>query len=416
MYYKDHCLEEEQIPQSEDEIAAREYLSKRKILELFHFLMALLLSEQPDDPYVRIMELLEQLILFREGTLEDPPMVFHPRHVEAIFEAMDPINKGVISKQQLENGMFTVGLTGLDCLHSMTSLIDEMFVSREFAVEQTNRRLKEQMMQLVFPAWRRPSEAPSLLMLEAPPYRPTLPLILDSTSSSGSLLHPEEQGQQDAGAGAGEEEGADEEAGPDWKEGAVNSEGVEEGAGVEEDEGGEGKGAGVEEGEGVNVDAGVEEGAATGAGAVMEEDECCEGKGADVKEGAGVDVEAGLEEGAATGAGAVLQEDASGEGKGEGAEEGVGAEGGEVREESAGAEQAAKERQSGASARFDEGAELVGGAESGAEGVEASAGAEAPVEGAEEKGGAQEKVQARRSRKSKGVSFAADEGGDATNH
>ena len=58
---------------------AHNFLSERKIFELFNFLISHLLVDTPDDPIDYLYDLLNKCILFKSGLCE-PPLLFTKRY------------------------------------------------------------------------------------------------------------------------------------------------------------------------------------------------------------------------------------------------------------------------------------------------------------------------------------------------
>ncbi|XP_033215353.1 uncharacterized protein LOC117171831 isoform X2 [Belonocnema kinseyi] len=88
---------------------AHAYLSERKIFELFNFLIGHLLVDEPIDPIEYLFDLLDKCILFRSG-LAEPPLIFTPRHIESMFQSLDPSGVGNITLNQYRVGMTTLGV------------------------------------------------------------------------------------------------------------------------------------------------------------------------------------------------------------------------------------------------------------------------------------------------------------------
>ncbi|XP_043279281.1 EF-hand calcium-binding domain-containing protein 10-like [Venturia canescens] len=91
------------------EIRARNFLTDKKILDLFHFLIGHLLVDEPDDPIDYLHDLLDKCLLFRSGLIE-PPLLFDKRHVESLFQSLDPTSSGHISLNGYKIGMITLGI------------------------------------------------------------------------------------------------------------------------------------------------------------------------------------------------------------------------------------------------------------------------------------------------------------------
>ncbi|CAG2063278.1 unnamed protein product [Timema podura] len=89
---------------------AESYLKSKKVHELFVFLASHLVVADQDDPIDYLIDLLDQCMLFR-ANLRNPPLLFSPEHLEAVFRAFDPAGTGVISRDQYEQGMTTLGIS-----------------------------------------------------------------------------------------------------------------------------------------------------------------------------------------------------------------------------------------------------------------------------------------------------------------
>ncbi|KAG8235988.1 hypothetical protein J437_LFUL015142 [Ladona fulva] len=145
MYYENCCLDKENIrTQSKGQMIAVEYLKRRRIKELFHFLQCIILSEEPDDPFQKMLQTIEQLISFRKENTE-PPMLFSREHTDAVFASMDPLDTKTLLRQQFRLGMEAMGLTE----HVSD---DDAHLKREFALEKALRRQRELVKAMVTPA------------------------------------------------------------------------------------------------------------------------------------------------------------------------------------------------------------------------------------------------------------------------
>ncbi|XP_046608245.1 uncharacterized protein LOC124299230 [Neodiprion virginianus] len=91
------------------QMQAQFYLNEKKIFELFNFLIGHLLVDEPIDPIEYLYELLDKCMLFRAG-LGEPPLLFTARHVESMFQSLDPGGLGSISLDQYKAGMTTLGI------------------------------------------------------------------------------------------------------------------------------------------------------------------------------------------------------------------------------------------------------------------------------------------------------------------
>nr|CAD7416190.1 unnamed protein product [Timema cristinae] len=87
-------------------VNAESYLKSKKVHELFVFLASHLVVADQDDPIDYLIDLLDQCMLFR-ADLRNPPLLFSPEHLEAVFRAFDPAGTGVISRDQYEQATFS---------------------------------------------------------------------------------------------------------------------------------------------------------------------------------------------------------------------------------------------------------------------------------------------------------------------
>ncbi|KAG6794330.1 hypothetical protein HZU73_09894 [Apis mellifera caucasica] len=62
----------------------QDYLNKKNIFDIFHFLLSHVIVQQPTNPIQYLYELLDDFILFRSG-LKNPRLLWTKRHVDAIF-------------------------------------------------------------------------------------------------------------------------------------------------------------------------------------------------------------------------------------------------------------------------------------------------------------------------------------------
>lgn len=92
---------------------AQDYLKQHKIHQLFNYLICHLLVDEPDDPHEYLSDLLTKCQLFRLG-VGDPPLLFTNRHIESIYQSLDPSGVGNISLEQYKIGMKTLGITEYD--------------------------------------------------------------------------------------------------------------------------------------------------------------------------------------------------------------------------------------------------------------------------------------------------------------
>ncbi|XP_014247428.1 uncharacterized protein LOC106665492 [Cimex lectularius] len=86
------------------------YFRRRRIIDLFKFMMNHLLANEPEHPLEFLRGLLDQCLLFRSGHAERAPLLFEDKHIDSIFRAMDPGKSGFITVEQYLNGMKTMFL------------------------------------------------------------------------------------------------------------------------------------------------------------------------------------------------------------------------------------------------------------------------------------------------------------------
>lgn len=84
------------------------YFRRRMVMELLQFMMNHLLAVEPDDPLDFLRGLLDECLLFRSGHMKEPPLLFGPAHLEALYNSFDPFSKGYITIHQYHTAMKTV--------------------------------------------------------------------------------------------------------------------------------------------------------------------------------------------------------------------------------------------------------------------------------------------------------------------
>lgn len=93
------------------EMAAKEYLSKHKILEFFENLTAALVFEKPEDPKAFARDFIHKLKEAQnEPELSQPPSLVNISNLESIFGMLDITKTGYISLAQYRQAMTSVGL------------------------------------------------------------------------------------------------------------------------------------------------------------------------------------------------------------------------------------------------------------------------------------------------------------------
>ncbi|KAL1509856.1 hypothetical protein ABEB36_004531 [Hypothenemus hampei] len=88
---------------------AQSYLREHRIFECFQFIVAHLLSANPENPIDFILNLLNKCILYRSG-LGQPPLLYEKKHIAKLFDLMDRLQSGSIDMQQYVSGMKTFGI------------------------------------------------------------------------------------------------------------------------------------------------------------------------------------------------------------------------------------------------------------------------------------------------------------------
>ena len=93
-------------------MAATEYLTKHKIMELFENLTSALVYEKPDDPKAFARDFIAQL---RKAKAEEDvtklPVFMEESNLESIFGMLDVAKTGYISREQYLKAMTSMGLT-----------------------------------------------------------------------------------------------------------------------------------------------------------------------------------------------------------------------------------------------------------------------------------------------------------------
>ena len=110
----DNRTSPEKYPHNPDgvyETAAKEYLTKHKILELFENLTAALVFEKPEDPKAFARDFIQKLQDAKvEPELTQPPSLVDISNLESIFGMLDITKTGYISLAQYRQAMKSVGL------------------------------------------------------------------------------------------------------------------------------------------------------------------------------------------------------------------------------------------------------------------------------------------------------------------
>jgi hypothetical protein len=91
-------LQFEPFPSERYRCAVR-YLKRKRLQQLFAFLLSHLLVSLPCDPVGYLIDLIDKLMSCRdEGGA--PPLLYDIDHVDALFACMDPSGLGYISEEQ----------------------------------------------------------------------------------------------------------------------------------------------------------------------------------------------------------------------------------------------------------------------------------------------------------------------------
>jgi hypothetical protein len=98
-------------PTGVHEMAASEYLSKHRILELFENLTSALVYEKPEDPRAFAKLFIEHIQLSQNNPEDaEPPMLVNETNIESIFSMLDITKTGYITRQQYLHAMTSMGL------------------------------------------------------------------------------------------------------------------------------------------------------------------------------------------------------------------------------------------------------------------------------------------------------------------
>ncbi|XP_008482208.2 uncharacterized protein LOC103518905 [Diaphorina citri] len=102
-------LQFEPFPSERYRCAVR-YLKRKRLQQLFAFLLSHLLVSLPCDPVGYLIDLIDKLMSCRdEGGA--PPLLYDIDHVDALFACMDPSGLGYISEEQYRTAMKTLGVS-----------------------------------------------------------------------------------------------------------------------------------------------------------------------------------------------------------------------------------------------------------------------------------------------------------------
>lgn len=93
------------------EMAASEYLTKHRILDLFENLTSALVFEKPDDPRAFAKEFIEKLKTSQQDPEVDKlPVFIDDSNLESIFGMLDITKTGYITREQYLQAMKSMGL------------------------------------------------------------------------------------------------------------------------------------------------------------------------------------------------------------------------------------------------------------------------------------------------------------------
>ncbi len=106
-----HWSSPAKYPDGVYEMAAKEYLTKHKILEFFENLTAALVYEKPEDPKTFAMEFIQKLQESQnDPEVSKPPSLVNTSNLESIVGMLDITKTGYISLPQYRQAMISLGL------------------------------------------------------------------------------------------------------------------------------------------------------------------------------------------------------------------------------------------------------------------------------------------------------------------
>ncbi|GLV35018.1 hypothetical protein CBL_09498 [Carabus blaptoides fortunei] len=131
------------VPDSQKQ--AEEYLKTHKIYQFFHFLLSHLVAENSSNPIRYLIWLLNECIGYR-AKCREPPLLFQKKHIESLFNSMDPMRTGFISINQYQTGMMTLGIGSY---RKRPSLTKDSMVTREEFIEEAFKQLTNQLDEMI---------------------------------------------------------------------------------------------------------------------------------------------------------------------------------------------------------------------------------------------------------------------------
>lgn len=91
------------------QLNALHYLEIRHIFKLLDFMIGHLVCNEPDDPVEYLEDLLGQCLKFRDS-FGEPPLLFTTSHIQSLYKAFDPFERGSITLEQYKGALDTMGL------------------------------------------------------------------------------------------------------------------------------------------------------------------------------------------------------------------------------------------------------------------------------------------------------------------
>nr|XP_022911315.1 uncharacterized protein LOC111422337 [Onthophagus taurus] len=168
--------EKEDKTESEAMRMAQKYLRIHRIFEFYQFLIAHLLGNMPENPIAFLLDILDKCIIYR-ASMGQPPLLFEKKHIEALFNLMDPMKLGYIDLNQYNTGMKTLGVCTINPNPDMKRdpcypyLIRDSMVAKETFIEEAYDNLVNLLNELLKRRWLNPKGA-NIAPLTTPP--PTL--------------------------------------------------------------------------------------------------------------------------------------------------------------------------------------------------------------------------------------------------
>ncbi|KAK6624097.1 hypothetical protein RUM44_010955 [Polyplax serrata] len=128
---------------------ALHYLEIRHIFKLMNFMIGHLVCNEPSDPVQFLEDLLEQCLKFRD-LYGEPPLLFTHAHVESLYKAFDPFERGYLTTQQYVEALNTLGITtGITQYNKEPPLTDDGYVEDTTFMFEAERCLLEDLKQML---------------------------------------------------------------------------------------------------------------------------------------------------------------------------------------------------------------------------------------------------------------------------